>query len=141
MDEEEILHATSVAIEGRALVITGPSGTGKSDLALQMIALGAGLICDDRTRIRREGDQLWANPAPNATGLIEARGLGLLPAPDAAPAPISALLDLTISETDRLPPERTRRLLGLPVVLLHKVTSPSFPAALILYLRQGRAAP
>ncbi|WP_424972048.1 HPr kinase/phosphorylase [Dinoroseobacter sp. S76] len=141
MAEEVILHATSVAFEGRALVITGPSGAGKSDLALWMVALGAGLICDDRTRILGQGDALWAHPAPNATGLIEARGLGLLPAPAAAPAPVAAILDLSQLETERLPPARSRSLLGRSVPLLHKVTSPSFPAALILYLRQGRAAP
>lgn len=141
MAEEVILHATSVACAGRALVITGPSGAGKSDLALRLIALGAGLICDDRTRILAQDDALWAHPAPNATGLIEARGLGLLPAPAATPAPVAALLDLAQMETDRLPIARNQMLLGRPVPLLHKVTSPSFPAALILYLRKGRVAP
>lgn len=140
MSEETILHATSVAVDGRALVIAGPSGAGKSDIALRMIALGAGLICDDRTRIRVEDGRLWARSAPNATGLIEARGLGLLHAPAAPPAPVAAILDLAQSEVDRLPPARSRTLLGHRIPLLHKVTSPSFPSALILYLRQGRAA-
>ena len=50
-----ILHATCVAVDGRGLLILGPSGSGKSALALQLIALGAQLVADDRTRVSRRG--------------------------------------------------------------------------------------
>ncbi|MDX5349528.1 MAG: serine kinase, partial [Paracoccaceae bacterium] len=44
----QIVHATSVAVDGRGLLILGPSGAGKSSLALRLIALGARLVADDR---------------------------------------------------------------------------------------------
>lgn len=136
-----ILHATSLAHRGRSLLILGRSGSGKSTLALQMLAFGAELICDDRTALRRDGDRLIAGPAPAIAGLIEARGVGLLAVPQADPAPVALAVDLDITETARLPPPRTRSILGLEVPLLHKVETPSFPAALLLYLRHGRAHP
>ena len=78
----DILHATCVAVDGRGLLILGPSGSGKSGLALRLIALGATLVSDDRTRITAHEGLLTATcPSPAILGLIEARGLGLLRAP------------------------------------------------------------
>lgn len=141
MPETAKLHATSVCLAGHALLIRGASGTGKSGVAIQLISLGAGLISDDRTEVRRRDDRLFAHPAPNITGLIEARGLGILTVPPSAPAPIKAIVDLDQTETERLPPFRTTRLLGIDLPLLHKVDSPSFAASLALYLHYQRSDP
>lgn len=136
-----VIHATSVSLAGQALLILGRSGAGKSGLALDLIALGAGLISDDRTELHRVDNRLFAHPVTNIAGRIEARGLGILRLPAAPPAPIKAVVDLDALETERLPAFRTRRLLDVDLPLLHKVDSPSFAAALSAYLRYERTDP
>lgn len=141
MPVSEMLHATSVSHSGQALLIIGGAGAGKSSLALEMIALGAELISDDRTEIRIERGRLIASPAPNISGLIEARGLGILRLPPAPPAPVKAVVDLDGTEPERLPAFRTVTLLGVEVPLLHKSDTASFAAALRLYLQHDLHAP
>lgn len=97
------LHASAVALEGRALLILGPSGAGKSALALEMIALGAGLIADDLVRIEQRGAEAFACPARTGADLIEARGLGLLRAPLRPAAPVRLVIDLGRDASARLP--------------------------------------
>jgi HPr kinase/phosphorylase len=134
------LHATTVAVEGRGLLILGPSGSGKSALALMMMALGSVLVADDRTHVSREGGVLVASGPERLRGMIEARGVGLLAAEQARRATLALAVDLGQTETERLPPERTIGLLDLALPLLHKVESAHFPAALLQYLRFGRVA-
>lgn len=133
-----VLHASCVALAGRGLLIAGASGRGKSALALQMMALGAALVADDRVALRRDGDAVIADAPPAISGLIEARGLGLLHAEATGPVPVFALLDLDRDEPDRLPRAREVDLLGLPVPLLWRAEGPHFPAALVQFLRTGR---
>ncbi len=134
---ETILHASTVAYEGRALLILGPSGSGKSGLALQLMALGAGLIADDRTQVAlRDGHPVALCPVA-IRGRIEARGIGLLAVEPAPVAPVALVVDLGVTETARLPEPRAFTLLGVEVPLLHKVEMPHFPAALLQYLKAG----
>ncbi|MDF2233880.1 serine kinase [Albimonas sp. CAU 1670] len=137
-----ILHASCVALEAEgptgapvfaAALILGPSGAGKSALALELISRGARLVADDRCRVQAGPGGLVASAPATLSGLIEARGVGLLslPAlPEAAPA---LVVDLSVPEPERLPPLRRLTLLGhaLPLIL-----SPS-PAALHALLRAG----
>ena len=71
-------HASCVEFEGKGVVIFGPSGSGKSDLALRLIDAGGKLVSDDYVEIASEGDVLYAHPAPNIAGMIEVRGVGLM---------------------------------------------------------------
>ena len=71
-------HATCVEFEGKGVLILGPSGSGKSDLALRLIDQGAILISDDYVEVNCEKGQLIAHCAPNIEGLIEVRGVGLV---------------------------------------------------------------
>lgn len=133
-----VAHATSVAVAGRGLLIRGASGSGKSSLALEMMALGAQLVADDRTELRLDGDGLvLCCPAP-LLGLIEARGIGLLNTDYAGPVPLVAVVDLDRVETERLPPKRAVRLHGHVFPVIHKVEARYFPAALCQYLKAGR---
>lgn len=86
--------ATCVAIGGRALLIAGPPGAGKSGLALALIDRGAVLVGDDGVALERRGETLWALPPPNIRGLLEARNLGLLTFPvTEAPVALQLVLD------------------------------------------------
>ena len=132
------LHATCVAVEGRACLITGPSGSGKSALALQMMALGARLVADDRVTLSLVDGALRATcPAP-IRGMIEARGLGLLNADALEGAEPVLTVDLSRQETERLPPQREVDYLGHRIALVFGLPAPHFPASLLLYLRAGR---
>ncbi|TDK46727.1 HPr kinase/phosphorylase [Antarcticimicrobium luteum] len=135
---DTVVHASCVALAGRGLLITGASGRGKSALALQLMALGAALVADDRVALQRDGGRVMASAPAAIAGLIEARGLGLLHAAPAGPTPVFALLDLDRDEPDRLPPARRIDLLGQSVILLWRVDAPHFPAALAQYLRTGQ---
>jgi HPr kinase/phosphorylase len=135
-----ILHATCVAVDGRGLLILGPSGSGKSALGLRLIALGARLVADDRTEVTATDGQLTARSPASITGLIEARGVGILHAPTAELAEVVLVADLGQMEDQRLPPARRITILGCEVGLVLQVRNDHFPDALMLYLRYGRQA-
>ncbi len=83
-----------VAIEGRAVLIEGPSCSGKSGLALALIDRGAVLIGDDGVRLEQRDARLHAFPPPNIAGLLEVRNLGLLRFPTVADVPVALVLRL-----------------------------------------------
>ncbi len=139
-DEELLLHASCVVAEGAAVLILGPSGSGKSGLALQLIGMGAGLVADDRTRLWREGDRVMADAPDRLRGLIEARQVGLLALPCAGPAPLALVVDMGKQETERLPERRYTRVLGLDLPLTRKSNMAHFPAAILAYLSGDRHA-
>lgn len=124
------LHATTVALDGRGLVILGPSGCGKSSLALEMMALGAGLVADDRTDLRLSAGRLMAQAPLPLLGRIEARGVGILSAEPAPPAQVVLACDLGRAEDQRLPPRRHVEWLGIPVLLVLGPYRPHLHAAL-----------
>ncbi|QDM41691.1 serine kinase [Altererythrobacter sp. TH136] len=85
--------ATAVAIGGRALLIEGVPGSGKSSLALALIDRGAALIGDDGVTLELRGAIVWASPAPATAGLIELRNVGIVSLPTTE-APVALVLDL-----------------------------------------------
>ncbi len=87
-------QASAVAIAGRALLIEGPPGSGKSSLALALIDRGAVLIGDDALLLAAQGTALLAHPHPRVAGLIEVRNLGLIARPVAAAVPVALVLAL-----------------------------------------------
>jgi HPr kinase/phosphorylase len=139
--DSEILHASCVAVDGRGLLILGPSGSGKSAISLRLIALGAVLVSDDRTLVTANAGRLTAScPNPALHGLIEARGLGILRAPCVDSVALALAVDLGQRETDRLPPQRRVTILGTELSLVLHPQNDHFPDALMLYLRHGRQA-
>jgi hypothetical protein len=116
-----IVHqASAVVIEGRAVLIEGPPGSGKSSLALALIARGAGLIGDDAVTLSAKAGRLIASAPPNIAGLLEVRGVGLATLPLAPPAPVALILTLGGPPGERLPemPLPTRMVAGLGVPVL-----------------------
>ncbi len=110
------VHATAVAIDGRAVLLLGASGSGKSDLALRLIDRGAKLIADDQTRLRRREEALIASAPSEIKGLIEVRGLGIVAVPTLAEAPVRLAVELVRSEAvERLPEPDWAEFLGVRV--------------------------
>lgn len=131
----ESVHGTSVAIDGRAVIITGPSGSGKSDLALRLLDRGFTLVSDDQTLVRRDGDRLLASAPSQIEGKLEVRGLGIIEMETAGEVPVALLVELT-SDIERLPDDsRARPLLGvsLPLVSIDALTA-SAPSKVALAL-------
>jgi len=133
-----VLHATCVAFGSRGVLILGPSGAGKSALALQLMALGAALVADDRVQVTASGDTLTATAPPGLPTLIEARGIGLLHAPLQAAARVVLAIDLGQAETVRLPPQRRMNLHDVAVELVLGPVTGHFPAAIRHYVLSGR---
>lgn len=136
--EKPILHASCVALKGQGLLILGASGRGKSSLALSLMALGAELVADDRVVLTRAGQSVIASAPENISGLIEARGIGLLKAATCGPVPLAFVVDLNQTEAERMPPIRQTVLLGVSLSLLFKVDAPHFASALIQMMKEGR---
>ena len=122
------------------MLIRGASGSGKSALALALLALGAGLIADDQVTLTRRGQAVIAGCPPALRGMIEARGIGILRTVPAAPTPLAAILDLDRTETDRLPPWRHVTVLGCSIPLIYRPRGVGWEPALLQYLRAGRIA-
>ena len=124
-----IMQASAVVIGGRALVIEGPPGSGKSSLALALLDRGAGLIGDDAVTLTRTGDRIIASPPPHIAGLIELRGIGLVSWPVAEAAPLALILALGRPPGERLPRHAERQMvLGVPVARLAFDPGPLAPA-------------
>jgi HPr kinase/phosphorylase len=136
----QVVHASCVALNGRAVLIMGPSGSGKSALAMTLIAHGADLVADDRTEIFLSEGRLLARCPPALSGLIEARGVGILTATPLPQAEVALAADLGQAEPDRLPPRRSLTLLGQPIDLVLGQGNAHFPWAVLCYLKGSRHA-
>jgi HPr kinase/phosphorylase len=117
--ETLLVHATTVAIDGRAVLLRGPSGSGKSDLALRLIDAGARLVADDQSELSREGDAILVRAPTATTGLIEARGVGILQLDPLTVARLALVVDLVAPERiERLPEAASAAILGIAVPLI-----------------------
>jgi serine kinase of HPr protein (carbohydrate metabolism regulator) len=122
--ESAVLHGTAVALGGVALLLCGPSGSGKSDLALRLIDQGAALVADDRVEVMIHREILccrYPQSAPAAlAGMLELRGIGIVPVRGVAgPLPVQWIVDLVAADmVERMPEPVARILLGRQVPVL-----------------------
>jgi serine kinase of HPr protein (carbohydrate metabolism regulator) len=112
MSDSPSVHASAVKVGSRAVLIRGPSGSGKSRLAFDLILAGrsgqlppAILVADDRVRLDTVAGQCWVRPVRELAGLIEIRGLGIRRCDFAEEAEIGLVVDLQATDAERLPPQ------------------------------------
>ena len=132
---QERMHASCVALDGIAAALTGPSGSGKSDLALRFVMAHfandplhvrthldspgtTSLVADDQILIERYGERLVVHPPKTLAGKIEIRGLGIMQCTHLPNAELKLIVRLT--EHDKVPrlpqdPPLTQTLLGVQV--------------------------
>jgi serine kinase of HPr protein (carbohydrate metabolism regulator) len=153
-DETDRVHATAIAIGNRGVLIRGPSGSGKSDLALRCLGLGPStllqdtvkLVADDQVILRRDpsraSPQLVATAPPALRGKLEVRGVGILEVAIADEAQIVLVADLVEhGSVERFPdPWPKVVLLGLEIPVI-RVFPFEESAALKLVTALGMAEP
>ena len=98
------IHATAVAIDGKAVLLRGEPGSGKSDLALRLIDRGATLVADDQLDIEHESGVLYLSAPKSIKNLLEIRGLGIVHFDNIDHIPLALVIDLLVGKKeDRLP--------------------------------------
>jgi HPr kinase/phosphorylase len=135
-----LLHATTISLNGHGVVLQGPPGSGKSDLALRLLEcasadflgtpMSAALVADDQTEIENRNGIMWASPPKALAGLWEVRGLGIIRVPHVAKVPLVLVVQLKDqSAIERLPEPETLKtvLAGLTVATCQ--VDPRLPGA------------
>jgi HPr kinase/phosphorylase len=122
------VHASAVSVGDRAVLIRGPSGSGKSRLAFDLVLAGrsgqiapAVLVGDDRVHLEAKQGQVVVRPAPQLAGLIEIRGLGIRRCDFASEAIVGLVIDLAAADAERLPPPQAL------LINLHGIKIPRIP--------------
>ena len=114
----EMLHATSVAKGGRAVLMTGRSGSGKSDLALRLFDRGFVLVSDDQTMLSKADHRLIASAPPAILGKLEVRGIGIVDVTPTYHVPVCLIVELA-GAVERMPDGSSERvILGITVPLV-----------------------
>jgi serine kinase of HPr protein (carbohydrate metabolism regulator) len=129
------IHGTCVLLSGFGVLLRGPSGSGKSDLALRLIDGGARLVADDQVELVPSGRRLLAQAPESLRGLIEIRGIGIQRMEAAGPSPLGLVVDLC-AEEERLPEMETADLQGFAI---RRLALPAFHASTPAKLRFAAA--
>ncbi len=115
----EQIHATCIDIDGKGILLRGPSGSGKSDLALRLIDGGARLVADDRTNLTLQDDAVIATAPDEIAGKMEVWGLGVRSVDVLAQTPLALVADLVNpSDVERIPNPASVELRGLSLPLI-----------------------
>ncbi|MEM7242648.1 MAG: hypothetical protein AAF429_10735 [Pseudomonadota bacterium] len=131
-------HASAVAFDDFGVLILGGSGSGKSNLAIDLIHIGANLISDDVSCIAND---LSITKPDQGPALLEIRHVGLFHAPMQQRATLKLIVHLDMQEHDRLPLKRNTRIGEHPVVLIAAKGIPNLDKVVAHFVRYGRAEP
>lgn len=118
MVERTIMHATLIVLNGKGILLTGKSGSGKSDLALRLIEnKGAELVADDAVELGTRDGNLIGKAPENLAGLLEVRGVGIVnyPYKKEATVDLIAVLSENSEKLERLPLLQKEVILGLEI--------------------------
>ncbi len=115
----ERLHAVAIDIAGKGVLLMGPSGSGKSDLALRLMDRGATLISDDQVVLERQRRGVFASAPPAIRGYLEIRGLGITSVPVTGGTFVALIVDLVEADkVPRLPEVQYKTLMGEKIPLI-----------------------
>ncbi len=103
LNDSLIMHATCVDINGSGVLIVGRSGSGKSSLAINLIALGSTLVADDQCEIVKKNNKLSVFKPTSLPSSIEIRGVGLVSVPMAVETSLDWVVNMDEAETQRMP--------------------------------------
>lgn len=136
------VHATAVAqwapgLGWRAVLVSGPSAAGKSDLALRLMGRGWRLVADDYVHVFASGHALYASAPATIAGRVEARGVGVITAGRCAVVRLAMAVALTEATIERLPGPETQIFAGRPLPLLRLA---GFEASAVEKVAAGMAA-
>ena len=137
ISDREIRHSTCVSVDGVGILIIGPSGSGKSTLAMKLITLGAFLVGDDCCLLIGDERGITVERPPNLPMGIEARGIGILRAPMKDNARLGLIVDLGQKETERLPEQRTDKIMGHDIPVVYDYKLDAFAQSLYIFARYG----
>ncbi|MCR9072676.1 MAG: HPr kinase/phosphatase C-terminal domain-containing protein [Alphaproteobacteria bacterium] len=138
----ETIWGNVLSIDGRGVLLRGPSGSGKSDLALRLIDAGAHLVADDRVAVAREGNSLVARAPEALSGRMEVRGIGIVSVPAVQRVALVLVVDLVpLEQVPRMPdPGRWTHLgVSIPLIALHALEA-SAAAKVRIAVRQVSTA-
>jgi HPr kinase/phosphorylase len=135
-----LIHASCIVLSGKAVLLAGSPGIGKSDLALRLIDEGAQLLSDDQTFLQCENSTLIASPPSSIAGIIEIRHVGLAKMPFVPSAPVGLYIELVESRVvlERLPEPDSVFFLDQPV---QRLRLPSFAASTPAKIRAALTYP
>jgi HPr kinase/phosphorylase len=138
--DDSTIHASAVLVGARALLIVGPSGSGKSHLALKLLQAAdsgllpfARLVADDRTRIEPCHGRLIVRPADRLRGLIEVRGLSIRRMAFEPAAIVGLVIDLAESDPKRFPPQQDQQTVIAGVKLARLAVAPGTDALPLIF--------
>ena len=135
------VHGSAVARGGRGLLILGASGSGKSALALEIIARGGKLVSDDAVVLQTCDSGILLKRPDAIKGMIEARGIGLISVASIEHAGLAIVVNMDKNAETRLPKPKTVEILGKAVPEIAGKNAPSLGAALWILLGEGRLLP
>ncbi len=135
------LHGTAVSRNGQAVLVLGASGAGKSQLALQLMALGADLVSDDAVAADSAPNGVMLRCPASIKGMIEARGVGLLTVRFVETAKLAFVVDLDKTAVARLPESKMATYLGCDVPLIYGKDVPNLAAIVWCLLGGGQILP
>ncbi len=124
-----LIHAGCVVWQDAGILITGASGSGKSDFALRLLDAGGELVSDDQTLVKAQDGALFASAPPGLHGKLEVRGMGIVPWPATEQACLDLALQLCPCDAiERLPEPSVWSCEGINIPLL--ALDPSAPSAI-----------
>ena len=128
------IHGTCVAFRGMGILIRGPSGSGKSDLALRLIDNNAKLVSDDQVLAIVKNGEVVLSPPRSIAGKIEVRGVGVINMRYIKSSKLALVVDLVKKSQaiERLPKKKLTKLLGVNVPVIELIP---FEASAVIKLK------